>query len=397
MPARKPNGIDIRHNADGTTSYRIRWRQGGGATGQQCSHTFAKRVDAVDALRSIELAGWMCYCPKHSPADVEPGEYGAQAKPKPMTWGGYAQRQIENRPGIGDYYRARFTRELKIHMGPLLDLPIADVDRDVVTEWVRKLELAGLSPTTIRRLVVQAGSVQRAAVDAGLTLAGNPFAKLRTGRQDSDQHEEMVCLTPGEWERLRDALPAGVYRNLATVLVGTGLRWGEATALAVGAVELEAKPSRLHVGRAWKADGKNGWLLGPPKSKRSRRTVTFGDAVATALDEQLDGRGDDELVFVGPQGGAIRPQNFRQRVWLPAVAAAGLERRPRVHDLRHTHVSWLIAAGRPAAAISRRVGHESITTTIDRYGHLMPEVDDRDVQALDDVMPGERPEDDEED
>jgi integrase len=389
MAPRKPNGIDIRRNADGTTSYRIRWRQGGGRDGQQCSHTFTRRVDAVDALRSIELAGWMCYCERHAPGDVEPGQFGAQARPRPLTWGGYAMRQIENRTGIGDYYRARFTRELQLHCAPLLELPIGDVDRDVVIEWARGLEQAGLSPTTIRRLVVQAGSVQRAAVDAGLTLNGNPFAKLRTGRRDSDQHEEMVCLTPAEWERLKAALPAGVYRNLATVLVGTGLRWGEATALAVGAVDLEARPPRLHVGRAWKADGKNGWLLGPPKSQRSRRTVTFGSAVADALAAQLDGRGEDELVFTGPHGGAIRSQNFRQRVWLPATEAAGLPRRPRVHDLRHTHVSWLIAAGRPAAGISRRVGHESITTTIDRYGHLMPEVDDRDVQALDDVMPTE--------
>ena len=393
MAPRKPNGIDIRKNADGTTSYRVRWRQGGGRDGQQCSHTFSVRTEAVDALRSIELAGWMCYCEKHAPGDVEPGSYGAKAKPKPMSWGAYALRQIENRPGIGAYYRARFTRELELHCAPLLDLPIGDVDRDVVTEWVRKLELAGLGPTTIRRLVVQAGSVQRAAVDAGLTLNGNPFAKLRTGRRDRDQHEEMVCLTPEEWARLEAALPAGTYRALGTLLVGTGLRWGEATALAVGAVELEARPPRLHVGRAWKADGKNGWLLGPPKSSRSRRTVTFGSRVAEALAPLIEGRDEAELVFVGEKGAPIRPQNFRQRVWLPAIEAAGLPRRPRVHDLRHTHVSWLIAAGRPAPAISRRLGHESITTTIDRYGHLMPEVDDRDVAALDEAMPPEEGDD----
>ena len=56
--------------------------------------------------------------------------------------------------------------------------------------------------------------------------------------------------------------------------------------------------------------------------------------------------------------------------------------RPRIHDLRHTHVSWLIAQGVQLPAISRRLGHESITTTIDRYGHLLPEVDDGLVRAL---------------
>jgi integrase len=61
---------------------------------------------------------------------------------------------------------------------------------------------------------------------------------------------------------------------------------------------------------------------------------------------------------------------------------SGLEIRPRIHDLRHTHVSWLIAQGVQLPAISRRLGHESITTTNDRYGHLLPEVDDGLVRVL---------------
>jgi len=56
--------------------------------------------------------------------------------------------------------------------------------------------------------------------------------------------------------------------------------------------------------------------------------------------------------------------------------ALGLEKDTRIHDLRHTHASWLIAAGRPLPSIQRRLGHESITTTVDTYGHLMMEVDE---------------------
>jgi integrase len=51
-------------------------------------------------------------------------------------------------------------------------------------------------------------------------------------------------------------------------------------------------------------------------------------------------------------------------------------------------VSWLIAQGVQLTAISRRLGHESITTTIDRYGHLLPEVDDGLVKALAVAMDG---------
>jgi integrase len=54
-----------------------------------------------------------------------------------------------------------------------------------------------------------------------------------------------------------------------------------------------------------------------------------------------------------------------------------------VHDLRHTHAAWLIAEGRPLPSIQARLGHESITTTIDRYGHLMPDLDDGNAAAID--------------
>jgi integrase len=57
------------------------------------------------------------------------------------------------------------------------------------------------------------------------------------------------------------------------------------------------------------------------------------------------------------------PDNFYNRKWKPAVAAAvraGLPRRPRIHDLRHTHVAWLVAANIPLPAIQARRGHESI-------------------------------------
>lgn len=382
MP-RKPTGVDIRRNRAGQTSYRIRWRQGGGQ-GPQLSHTFARRMDAIDALRSITLAGWHCYCPQHCPPDAEPGEFGSH--PTVLTWGTYARRRIENLTGVGNDYRARFTRELDLHMGPLLKLPLGRVDSDQVQQWIRSLERKGLSPTTVGRLVRQASGVQRAAVDAGLAV-GNPFARQRIGRRDRDQHEEMVALTHAEWAQLQAALPEGAYRDLCTTLVGTGMRFGEATALLVGAVDLNSTPPRLHVTRAWKSDGANGWEIGPPKSARSRRTITFSSAVANVLRPHVEGRDGGELVFTTETGKPIRAANFHHRVWGPACEASGLPRQPRVHDLRHTHASWLISAGRPVTAVSRRLGHESVATTDGTYSHLMPEVTGEDVAALEKMMP----------
>jgi integrase len=66
----------------------------------------------------------------------------------------------------------------------------------------------------------------------------------------------------------------------------------------------------------------------------------------------------------------------------------GLAKRPRIHDLRHTHVAWLISDNIPMAAIQRRMGHKSITTTIDRYGHLLPYVDQDLMDSIDRALGG---------
>jgi integrase len=69
----------------------------------------------------------------------------------------------------------------------------------------------------------------------------------------------------------------------------------------------------------------------------------------------------------------VRAQNFHTNVWVPALAKAKdkeLTTRPRPHDLRHTNATWLIQAGVPLLVIQRHLGHESIQTTVDRYGHL---------------------------
>jgi integrase len=379
--ARRLIGIDVRTSPrTGKTTYRVRWRDPD--SHRQYSHSFTERAKAIDAKRTIELAGNHCYCPVHCPPDSEGGEFGVR-ETTTITWGTYARRHIRNRPGIGEHYRAQFEHDLDLHAGKLLGLEFGHLNRDRVSEWIRALEQRGLSATTIHRLVVQAGSVQRAAIDAGLTT-GNPFAKQRTGRRER-RREQMHCLSHDEWATLQAALPEGVYRDLATVLVGTGLRFGEATALRVGNVELDGARGRLHVAEAWKSDGANGWLIGPPKSARSRRTVSFGSAVADALRPHLDGRGERELVFTTPEGTPIRNSNFSARVWRPAVAAAGLAG-VRIHDLRHTSASWLIAAGRPTAAVSRRLGHESIATTDSIYTHILPKTDEGDIAALDEIM-----------
>jgi integrase len=101
----------------------------------------------------------------------------------------------------------------------------------------------------------------------------------------------------------------------------------------------------------------------------------------------LDGRGSepDAFVFTAPDGGPLRHGNFMARHFRPAVTAAGLPESLRFHDLRHTCAALLINADPPAhpLAVMRRLGHSSITITLDRYGHLFPEVEQSVTESLD--------------
>jgi integrase len=72
---------------------------------------------------------------------------------------------------------------------------------------------------------------------------------------------------------------------------------------------------------------------------------------------------------------------FRRQVWYPAVEAAGIGMKVRVHDLRHAHASWLLAGGADLQVVKERLGHASITTT-EKYLHTLPDADETALDAL---------------
>jgi integrase len=115
--------------------------------------------------------------------------------------------------------------------------------------------------------------------------------------------------------------------------------------------------------------------FGPPKTSAGRRMVGLPRFVVDALAERMAAPGAaEDFVFGGPHGGVLRVTLFRQRFWLPAVKAAGLDGL-RIHDLRHTAVALWIAAGANPKEVAARAGHASVSFTLDRYGHLYSEAD----------------------
>lgn len=86
-------------------------------------------------------------------------------------------------------------------------------------------------------------------------------------------------------------------------------------------------------------------------------------------DAQLE---DHALIFPSESGTPLNIQNLTVRHFKPLLKQAGLSDSIRLYDLRHTHATLLLIAGVHPKIVSERLGHASITLTLDTYSHVLP-------------------------
>ena len=172
-----------------------------------------------------------------------------------------------------------------------------------------------------------------------------------------------------EWDEVEELAVNTVapYGNMVLLAALTGLRQGELFALRDRHVDLEAKTVRVENGTY------NGELV-PVKTRASRRRVDLSTHAARALRRQLLARKPTDLglVFPSPQGMVLNDDNFRHRVFRPAVRRTKLTGF-RFHDLRHSYAALMVAAGAHPKYLQAQMGHSSIRVTLDLYGHLFPD------------------------
>lgn len=129
--------------------------------------------------------------------------------------------------------------------------------------------------------------------------------------------------------------------------------------------------------------------LGPPKRPASVRSIPVGKVVTEALAAHLARFGPGEQGFIlSTAAGVPVPRNRVAEVVRAAAKRAGADG-ARFHDLRHFYASALIRSGLSVKVVQARLGHASAVETLDVYGHLWPDDEDRTRKALDDLLTAE--------
>lgn len=313
----------------------------------------------------------------------------AMMREQPSDWrsvGEFLESHIVRLTGVTDGTKVDYRAYIRRYMDDLVTIPVAMLKRETVSKWVNRLADSGLSAKTIANVHGFLSAAMNTAIEDEL-LTKNPCKGMRLPRTDHES-TEMIFLSRGEFEELYALVPAH-YQPFILTLVGTGMRFGEATALTVGDVDL--KNGSIRIKQSWKKTGLSQKELGPTKTKRSNRTVAIPPQVSHALAPLVHDRPAKEFLFLNLRGKPISGA-FGPRTWtvvvqefasdeiridhdsghrkVRVVTKQGDGKHPRIHDLRHTFASWAISSGVPLPVIQRQLGHESITTTVDRYGHL---------------------------
>jgi integrase len=264
---------------------------------------------------------------------------------------------------------------LRVHLVPAFGAVALNRLRAThATSLIVAMRSNGYQDSTLNKVLRLANTVLNAAVTEQ-RLPTNPFAAVR---KPPETRRDLVVLSPGEFSHLL-AMIHPHFRCFSFAAVVLGLRFGELAGL---------RPSNLDLGRRrifvveQLTKGPGGPSRGPLKTAASKRSVSIPKRLVDELADQLKHRASDDYVFTSLEGQPIRHSNFLRRHWHPATKDAGFDGL-RFHDLRHACAAWSIAAGAPATLVQQRLGHASVSTTLNVYGHLLPGMDDRLAERLD--------------
>ena len=375
----------IQHRPGRPKSWRVRYRD---PQGVNRSQSFVRKADARAFAASVET-------------DMLRGQY-IDTRGSTVRFGDFAEGwavsltvDAKTAEGIASRLRA--------HLLPAFgDLELRHIKPSTVQGW-----LGGLArtrePSYVRLLLGTLSTILGAAVEDGL-IPSNP-CRSRSVKAPALPDARRDAWDPVTVDAVRDGLSER-HRALVPVGAGLGLRQGEVFGLGVDMIDFLRR--EVEVRRQVKWLSGRGLVFAAPKRGKTR-TVPLPGVVAVALAEHIrqfpavevtlpwTGKGGGDatapLVFTNTAGGPLNRGSWNDRVWKPALRAAGLSatRDQGYHMLRHVYASTLLSDGVSVAAVASGLGHSDGGALLLRtYAHVMPSDAERGRAVLDAALGGGR-------
>lgn len=258
------------------------------------------------------------------------------------------------------------------------DTPIDEITDDDIADWqtavknTKKKDGKPFSDSYLRTIQSQFNSIINYAFNKGY-IKNNPLADIKNmGVKD----KRIVFWTTEEYEKFAYcAMNYPEYYYAYEVLYWCGLREGEMLALTLKDIDFTKKEVTIDKTFA-RIKGKN--VITTPKTPSSVRKVSMPEFLCDELQEYiatLYQPNEDTRIFFISKSNLIK-------IFHMATKEAGVKR-ITIHGLRHSHVSLLISKKYDIFEISKRIGHKSVKTTQDTYGHLFDEVQRSIANTLD--------------
>lgn len=276
---------------------------------------------------------------------------------------------------------------------------LIDGGREKVTiiEGKEVKEKKGLSSSTVRGVRRYLTLCLDQALKSGL-LVRNP---VKATIQPKLITEEIHPLSVEQAESLKAvAKVTGEVPNTVILLaLNTGMRLGEVFGLMWS--DIDMTKGTIHVQRSLVTSTTKGQIFEDPKTAKSKRKIPIPKTVLKELQKYKkwqewqqhllgDRWTDMGLVIANITGRPYDTSNFTSRVFKKMLDNAGIDRGFKFHDLRHTHATLLLRQGVNAKVVSDRLGHSTITMTLDTYSHLLPDMQETAVSALEALFPKEK-------
>lgn len=270
---------------------------------------------------------------------------------------------------LADYLRSLDSSKTSITMKtnwihnhfPLYTEPIEAISRPQLISWRNSLSDSGMATRTINRGIQYVKAVF--AYAEKIYGIPNNAVVVNAYKLTAADKEEMQVWTPDEFNRFAEAIESPLYRAFFTFLYWTGCRRGEALAIC----KEDLNGNVAHIRRAIK-HYKNGFI--PLKTDSSERYIPIDSKTMEAIKPFIQYA--DPFIFGGERS---LPITEVERQFKKAIRISGVKQ-IRIHDLRHSHATWLINQGVNIVAVSKRLGHASINQTLKTYTHLLKKTND---------------------